>query len=150
MARRLILIDIINAAIILIHADICLPMYEYFDYLEAHNSWNLCCDALQLLAEAGYPVDNVLNGLYAMREQLIRSKFNAKILRGGLENVSLMEHYRPSPNHTIEHHSRPNSRNRCRRRIINNTSTRVLPAPTTKLNSSYDPGAVRVGHLNSC
>jgi len=65
---------IINAATILIHAESCLPMHQYFDYSEAHNSWLLCCDALRLLAEARHPVDNVLNGLNAMRQQLIRSQ----------------------------------------------------------------------------
>ncbi|KAN0122781.1 Fungal specific transcription factor domain containing protein [Hyaloscypha variabilis] len=65
---------IINAATILIHTESCLPMRQYFNYSEAHDSWLLCCDALRLLAEAGHSVDNVLNGLYAMRQQLIQSQ----------------------------------------------------------------------------
>jgi hypothetical protein len=125
-------------------------MYEYFDYLEAHNSWLLCCDALRLLAEAGHPVDNVLNGLHAMRQQLIRSKFYAKFLLSCLRDISLMEHCRPSPNHAIEYHSRPNSRNRCRRNIINNTSIWALPATATEFKSSYNSGTVCVGLPNSC
>jgi hypothetical protein len=50
-------------------------MHHYFDYTEAHSSWLLCCNTLRLLAEAGHPSDNVLNGLYAMRQQLIQSKY---------------------------------------------------------------------------
>jgi hypothetical protein len=105
---------------------------------------------LRLLAEAGHSVDNVLNGLYAMRQQLIQSKFYAKILLGRLKDMSLMEHCRSSPNRTVEHHSRPNSRNRCRRGIINNTSIRAFPAPATELKSSYNSGTVCIGLPSSC